>query len=242
MSFIYDFADTWDNAGTVFNSINLDVTDSASNVESNLINTRVGGSTIFRVRKDGSIFNNGRISTSRGILTADEPVHDITVTWNNAAVVFTGLRFNVTNTASNANSILHDYQVNGVSRVRIVNGSIGLSNFGSLYQITNPGFNIKFNGTGTIDLNAAGGEGVVSNRNVHARHNSGPYGFLAYNQFTNASNYSRLAIVGTATAHVIQPQALGTGVLRPLHISGLPTSNPGPGILWNDAGTVKVGT
>jgi len=40
---------------------------------------------------------------------------------------------------------------------------------------------------------------------------------------------------------VIKPTATGTGTLQPLHISGLPTSNPGPGILWNDGGTVKVG-
>lgn len=27
-----------------------------------------------------------------------------------------------------------------------------------------------------------------------------------------------------------------------LHISGLPTSNPGAGILWNNGGTIAIGT
>lgn len=65
-----------------------------------------------------------------------------------------------------------------------------------------------------------------------------------YGTFTDASNYRRVAI-GMTTAGVasIKPEGAGTGASgNVLHISGLPTSNPGPGILWNDAGTVKVGT
>jgi hypothetical protein len=49
--------------------------------------------------------------------------------------------------------------------------------------------------------------------------------------------------MSTAGVARIQPTGNGTGATgNVLHISGLPTSNPGPGILWNDAGTVKVGT
>lgn len=61
---------------------------------------------------------------------------------------------------------------------------------------------------------------------------------------TDASNYRRLS-KGMSTAGVayLRPEGAGTGASgNVLHISGLPTSNPGPGILWNDAGTVKVGT
>lgn len=65
-----------------------------------------------------------------------------------------------------------------------------------------------------------------------------------YGTYTDASNYRRVALaMTTAGVASIAPEGAGTGASgNVLHISGLPTSNPGPGILWNDAGTVKVGT
>lgn len=65
-----------------------------------------------------------------------------------------------------------------------------------------------------------------------------------YGTYTDASNYRRVAIaMTTAGVASITPEGAGTGASgNVLHISGLPTSNPGAGILWNDAGTVKVGT
>jgi hypothetical protein len=65
-----------------------------------------------------------------------------------------------------------------------------------------------------------------------------------YGTYTDASNYRRVA-TGMSTAGVgfIRPEGEGTGATsNVIHISGLPTANPGAGILWNDAGTVKVGT
>jgi hypothetical protein len=65
-----------------------------------------------------------------------------------------------------------------------------------------------------------------------------------YGTFTNASNYRRVAIGMTSGGVAsIAPEGAGTGASgNVLHISGLPTVNPGPGILWNDGGAVKVGT
>ncbi len=60
--------------------------------------------------------------------------------------------------------------------------------------------------------------------------------------FTDNSNYERLVLRTAAGAYSIKPEAAGTGTLRTLQISGLPTSNPGPGILWNNLGIVNVGT
>ena len=65
-----------------------------------------------------------------------------------------------------------------------------------------------------------------------------------YGTFTDASNYRRVA-VGMSTAGVgfMRPEGAGTGASgNVIHISGLPTSNPGPGILWNNAGTPAIGT
>ena len=66
--------------------------------------------------------------------------------------------------------------------------------------------------------------------------------FNIYNTYTDASNYERARMGWAGNAFELKPEAAGTGTVRVLHISGLPTSDPGPGILWNDAGTVKVGT
>jgi hypothetical protein len=48
-----------------------------------------------------------------GTLTTDVKVLDLSATWNDAGVTFTGLKFNVTDTASNAASLLLDLQVGG---------------------------------------------------------------------------------------------------------------------------------
>lgn len=50
---IFDMADSWDDASTVFDAIKIDVTDTNSDSESRLLSLDVNGSTRFRVRKDG---------------------------------------------------------------------------------------------------------------------------------------------------------------------------------------------
>ena len=53
-----------------------------------------------------------------GTIVAAQPILDGTVTWNNAAVTFTAVRHNITDTASAGGSILLDLQVSGTSRVK----------------------------------------------------------------------------------------------------------------------------
>jgi hypothetical protein len=59
------------------------------------------------------------LTANNGTLTASAPVLDLAQTWNNAAVTFTGLRVNVTNTASGSSSLLADFQVGGTSVLKI---------------------------------------------------------------------------------------------------------------------------
>jgi hypothetical protein len=68
--------------------------------------------------------------------------------------------------------------------------------------------------------------------------------FRTYGTWTDASNYRRIALsMTTAGVATLLPEGAGTGASgNVLHISGLPTSNPGPGILWNNAGTPAIGT
>jgi len=56
---------------------------------------------------------NGTVDLGGGTVTASDPVLDLSQTWNNAAVAFTGVKVNITNTASAAASLLQDWQVGG---------------------------------------------------------------------------------------------------------------------------------
>ena len=56
---------------------------------------------------------------TRGTITASAPVLDASQTWNNGAVTFTGLKFNATDTASAAASLLINLQVGGASRFSV---------------------------------------------------------------------------------------------------------------------------
>ena len=53
MSYIYSLADTWNDGGTTFTGIGLNVTDTASAAGSLLIDLKVGSVSKFSVRKDG---------------------------------------------------------------------------------------------------------------------------------------------------------------------------------------------
>lgn len=52
---IYEMTQTWNDAGSVFDAIGMDVTDTASDAESKLLNLKVGGASKFSVRKDGQV-------------------------------------------------------------------------------------------------------------------------------------------------------------------------------------------
>jgi len=58
---------------------------------------------------------NKVLAVAGGAVTASHPVLSLSQTWNNAAVAFTGLVFNVTNTASDVGSLFLDFQKGGSS-------------------------------------------------------------------------------------------------------------------------------
>jgi len=66
----------------------------------------------------GSIINSGKT------FTTNLKVLDLAATWNNAGVTFTGLKFNVTNTASALASALMDLQADGVSQYKFNKSAI----------------------------------------------------------------------------------------------------------------------
>jgi hypothetical protein len=123
------------------------------------------------------------------------------------------------------------------------------------------------NGTGTVNINDSnvgigsasqlawastttgnGSKDVILARDaantLALRNGTAAQTFNNYGTFTDTSNYRRVALsMTTAGVATLQPEGAGTGASgNVLHISGLPTSNPGPGILWNNAGTPAIGT
>lgn len=64
------------------------------------------------------------LSANNGTITTNSPAITLAQTWNAAGTTFTSLRVNVTDTASNASSLLMDLQVGGTSRFKVdKNGS-----------------------------------------------------------------------------------------------------------------------
>jgi len=63
----------------------------------------------------GSVDASALTLTGGTILAVSKPVVDATQTWNGAGITFIGLKLNVTNTASGAQSALLDLQVGGAS-------------------------------------------------------------------------------------------------------------------------------
>ena len=66
MAFIYDLTDTWNNAGTSFNGIKLNVTDTASAAGSKLVDVQIGGVSKFTVGKTGTVTATGIIQSTTG--------------------------------------------------------------------------------------------------------------------------------------------------------------------------------
>lgn len=249
-----------------------------------LYNTYTDASNYERgfVRFNGGVFEVGpeaagtgtqpQMRVPLGTVTTSKPL-EVTQTWNNAAVTFTGLKFDATDTASAAASKLFDLQVGGAGRLSVSKTGLVTSEngphsavFGSngteaYYEVQYSGqprsalqqSGLRNNADGQVSWSSSGTNHAASRDLILARDAAGTLAqrsgtnaqtWRTYGTYTDASNYRRVAIaMTTAGVASIAPEGAGTGASgNVLHISGLPTSNPGAGILWNDGGTVKVGT
>lgn len=67
MAGVYELTDTWNNGGTTFAAIKMNVTDSASNAASKLIELEVGGTDKFTVDKDGDVVAAGTLAVTGNV-------------------------------------------------------------------------------------------------------------------------------------------------------------------------------
>ena len=219
----------------------------------------------------GFVFDKttGKIAIGGKTVTASAPVLDLSQSWNAGSVTFTGIKFNVTDTASATGSLLMDLQVGGVSKFKV--GKDGAVTVATLVtgsgSSLNSGGNISAAGAisfGNGFASMSGGSGssatVLSQNNTvtgpivlqasssssiaEQRNGANGQTFRVYGNYSTASDFRRLKMsMSLAGVAEIKPEDGGTYAgSTVLYISGLPTSNPGPGILWNNAGVVNVGT
>ena len=159
---------------------------------------------------------------------ANVAISNLTTTWNNVSTTFTGIKLNVTDTASAAGSLLMDLQVGGVSRFYVrkdgrlfadnlllsglLQGATAISMNGNI-TLTGSTNAIRFNdGLGASDLfllrDAAN---TLAQRNgVNAQT------FRLYNTFTDASNYERAKFEWASNVLRIGTEKAGTGTARNL--------------------------
>lgn len=100
-----------------------------------------------------SISDNGCLKATGATITASEPVLNATQTWNAAGTTFTGMKLNVTNTASASGSMVADFQLGGTSLFNIgKDASLNMQESGATYDSILPtgSGGIVFKRSGTI--------------------------------------------------------------------------------------------
>ena len=209
-SSMIDLAGTWNTSGTP-SAIKLNITNTASNAMSSLLNLQIGGVDRFIIINTGVFFQYKNATDYTYSAPAGSIYGYLNSLGRTTQLVFDDGSGNGTNSGLHmgANSFIRWHSLN-----RTDSGVFDLA----LYR----------DQANTLALRNAA--------NAQA--------FRLYGTYTDASNYRRLiTTMSTAGVAEIKPDGAGTGASgNVLHISGLPTSNPGPGILWNNSGTPAIGT
>jgi hypothetical protein len=188
----------------------------------------------------------GATGTNGETVTTSKPRLDLTQTWNAAGTTFTALKFNVTDTASAAESLLMDLQVGGNNRFKIdkaggaflyASNSEGVKLFPSgsslgIISAISAGAQLYLDPTNrtiksnsTMRLNEGAGIGidatdVVLTRDaadiLAQRRTTNAQTFRIYNTFTDASNYERGKMEWASNVLRIGTEKAGTGTARAL--------------------------
>lgn len=143
----------------------------------------------------------GRLVITGGTVTASTPVLNLTQTWNLAGTTFTGLKFNVTDSASAIGSLLFDFQVGGSSKASVRKD--GLISASALTGTT-----IYVGSSFDTPLARAGVNSIEQRNGVN------PFSYIGYGTAdAGLLNYRRIrTTMTTGGAATIAAEGLGTGV------------------------------
>ena len=173
-------------------------------------------------------------------------IYDMVDTWNDGATTFTAIKMNATDTASDADSLLMDLQVGGVSQFSVDKGGICTASRFTVGGTVNVQANaVRINGAnGTLNWTS----GALANNTVDLslardaantlaqRNGTNAQAFNLYNTFTDASNYERGFMKWDSNVLEIGTAAAGTGTDRYVRI----TSSLTNGILFAAGGSDKA--
>lgn len=212
-----NLSQTWNNAGVAFNAVLVNVTDTASNGSSTLMQLQNGGVSYFTVSKFGqvTIGSNMIIGASSAFLWGGRsviysPADGRVLLQNQAQNDFNLLQFGGTTSAFPAlkrNGALID--------VRLADDS-GYANLGAAGVYLASGGVFAINNDVVLNRDAA--DVLAMRRATNAQT------FRLYNSYTDGSNYERATFGWVANALVIGTEAAGTGSGRNLQLSTSGTS------------------
>jgi len=172
------------------------------------------------------------------------PLVNWSAVWNNAATTFTGIQFDVTDTASAAGSLLMNLRVGGASRLSVEKDGTLYNNGFSIgtaagYRLNTNGVKaatgtalyadtagIQISGTNGINFtvgqvgNSAGDLVITRDAadTLAQRRGENPQAFRIYNTFTDVLNYERGALQWQSNELQLRVDGVGTGQNRPLQI------------------------
>lgn len=166
--------------------------------------------------------------------TASNPAIDVAQTWNSGATAFTGVKFNVTDTASSAYSDLFDVQLGGSSVFRVCKTSVRFntilllaSNPVVLYSVgggalwgtaNNTGFSLPPAGplqwSGTAFDPTAAADLILSRdaaNRLALRRTTNAQTLIVSGTYSGASDYVQAELAATSTAVTLSAVTAGTG-------------------------------
>jgi hypothetical protein len=218
---------------------------SAPGTDNRLIDFTVDSTSVFRVNEDGQLTLVNGVMTGQSLTgSQNTSLLDMTSTWNTTGTP-TALKLNVTDTASNASSLLMDLQVGGSSKFEVdkfgalilgpaittdwVSAGVRIGNRYGLPTIQNGTALLNLGTSG--EVNVGGSEASYQFSGVTKLY-SDTAGILAqrngtnaqesriYNTYTNSSNYERLEIGFKDSLNVatIKTTRNGTGTVRNLSL------------------------
>jgi hypothetical protein len=156
-----------------------------------------------------------------------QTLDNLTYTWNASGTTFTGIKFNVTDTASAAGSLLMDLQRNGTSVFSLASQSATIRTYifagykrflvtgSSIFELdengiyTNGGLGFA-TGLSSADLRLS----RDAAQTLAQRNGTNAQTFRLYNTFTDASNYERGKIEWASNVLRIGTEKAGTGTAR----------------------------
>jgi hypothetical protein len=190
---------------------------------------------------------DGQVVLTGGTRTTSAPLIDATQTWNAAGTTFTGLRVNVTDTASAAGSLLFDLQAGGLSLFNVGrSGAISFTvnqNHGTGVGTGFRGFSIDGDAISVIGrlnttLKVGGNVGVQVTSNflsfgsgidtvlqreadytLALRREANANTFRVYNTWSSAgANFERTRLSWVSNVFLFGTEKAGTGAARPMEL------------------------